>query len=64
MENDLETWEMAKIFGKWLRYMGHLLSISEAALLCWKRLKNFRSGLNIWEMTYIFGKWLKYLRNG
>ena len=27
VENNLETWEMAKIFGKWLRYMGHLLSI-------------------------------------
>ena len=27
MENDLEIWEMAKIFGKWLRYMGHGLSI-------------------------------------
>ena len=21
--NDLEIWEMAKIFGKWLRYIGH-----------------------------------------
>ena len=27
VENDLEIWEMAKIFGKWLRYMGHVLSI-------------------------------------
>ena len=26
-ENDLEIWEMAKIFGKWLRCMGHGLSI-------------------------------------
>ena len=26
-ENDLEIWELAKIFGKWLRYMGHGLSI-------------------------------------
>ena len=25
--NDLEIWEMAKIFEKWLRYMGHGLSI-------------------------------------
>ena len=54
---------MAKIFGIWLRYMGHLSSIWEAALLCWKGLKNLRNGLNMWEMTYIFGKWLKYLRN-
>ena len=27
VENDLEIWEMARIFGKFLRYMGHGLSI-------------------------------------
>ena len=27
VEYDLEIWEMANIFGKWLRYMGHVLSI-------------------------------------
>ena len=27
VEIDLEIWEMAKILGKWLRYMGHGLSI-------------------------------------
>ena len=27
VENHLEIWEMAKIFGKFLRYMGHGLSI-------------------------------------
>ena len=27
VEYDLEISEMAKIFGKWLRYMGHGLSI-------------------------------------
>ena len=27
VENDLEILEMAKIFGKWLRYMGHGFSI-------------------------------------
>ena len=27
VKNDLDIWEMAKIFGKWLRYMGHVLSI-------------------------------------
>ena len=27
VENDLEIWEMVKIFWKWLRYMGHGLSI-------------------------------------
>ena len=25
--NDIEIWEIAKIFGKWLRYIGHGLSI-------------------------------------
>ena len=30
-ENDFEIWEMAKIFGKWLRYMGHGLRIWETA---------------------------------
>ena len=25
--NDLEIWEMAKIFRKWLRYIGHGLSM-------------------------------------
>ena len=27
VENDLKIWEMAKIFGKWFRYMGHGLRI-------------------------------------
>ena len=27
VENDLEIWEMAKMFGKWLRYMGHTFNI-------------------------------------
>ena len=27
VENDLEIWKMAKIIWKWLRYMGHGLSI-------------------------------------
>ena len=26
VEYDLDIWEMAKIFGKWLRYIGHGLS--------------------------------------
>ena len=27
VENDLEIWEMAKIFGKFLRYMGNGFSV-------------------------------------
>ena len=40
MENELEICEMAKIFGKWLRYMGHGLSIGETAWLILKNLTN------------------------
>ena len=68
MENDLEVWEMASIFWKWFRYMGHGLSISETTLLCWKWLKNSTKILNMWEMTYIYIYiWeigLKYLKYG
>ena len=48
MGNDSEIWEISKIFGKWLRYMGHGLSIGETALLCWKLLKNLTNGINMW----------------
>ena len=44
MENDLEICEMAKIIGKWLRYMVHGLSIWETAWLSWKCLKNLTNG--------------------
>ena len=50
MENDLEMWEMAKIFGKWLRRMAHGLSISE-------------NGFTMLEMAKEFDKRLKYVRN-
>ena len=33
---------------------GNDFSILEAALLCWKFLKNLTNGLNMWEMTYIY----------
>ena len=56
MENDIEIWEKAKIFEKWLRYMGHGFSILEKALLSSKWLKNLTKGLNMWGMTYIFRK--------
>ena len=45
MENNLEIWEMAKIFGKWLRYIG-------------SRLKYLRNGLTKLEMAQEFDKWL------
>ena len=49
MENDLEILEMAKIFGKWLRYMA--------------RLKCLRNGFTMLEMAYEFDKRLKYVGN-
>ena len=64
VDNDLDIWEMAQIFGKWLRYMGHGLSIRETSLLCWKWLENLTDGLNMWKMTNVYEKWLKYLRKG
>ena len=64
VDNDLDISEMAKIFGKWLRWKGHGLSIRETSLLCWKWLKNLTDDLNMWKMTNVYGKWLKYLRNG
>ena len=37
MGNDVDIWEMAKIFLNLLRYLGH-------SSLCWKCLKNWRKG--------------------
>ena len=67
MESDLEIWEMAKIIGKWLRYMGHSLSIWESAWLSWKCPKNLTKNVGndvyIWELTKVFEKRPKYLGN-
>ena len=41
-------WEMAKIFGKWLRYMRHGLNM---ASMCGGQLKYLRNGFNMLEMT-------------
>ena len=77
MENDLEIWEMAKIFGKWLRYMVHVLRIWESAWLSWKCLKNLTNAkicgkwriylgiyLSVCETAKIFGKWRRSVGNG
>ena len=77
MASDLEIWEMAKIIGKWLRYMGHSLSIWESAWLSgnvlriWKMAKicgkwriYLRIGLSVWETAKIFGKWRRSVGNG
>ena len=44
MTNDLEILEMAKIFGNWLRYMGHSLNIEN-------RHKYVSNDLNILNMA-------------
>ena len=51
MGNDIDRWEMAKICGKFLRYLAN-------ALINWK------NDLKIWEMAKIFGKWLRCKGNG
>ena len=54
MEHDLEIWEMAKIFGKFLRYMAQICG--EMTYLFDIRLKNVENDLEIWEMAKIFVK--------
>ena len=39
MENDLEIWEMAIIFGKWLKNLTNGLNMWELTYICAKRLK-------------------------
>ena len=62
MENYLEIWEMVKIFGKWLRCMGHGLTIWETFWLSWKRIY-LGIGLSVWETAKIFGKWRRSVGN-
>ena len=47
MGNDLDMWEIAKIFRKWLRYM----------------INGLRNGIIFWEMAYIFEKRIKCVGN-
>ena len=51
MGNDINMWEMAKICGKWLRYLTN-------------GLINWENDLKIWEMAKIFGKLLRYMGHG
>ena len=64
---------MATIFGKWLRYMVHGLSIWETAWIiikiwqmakiCGKWRIYLGIGLSVWETAKIFGKWLGSVGN-
>ena len=49
--NDVDVWEMAKIFVK----MAYVFD---------KQLKYVGNDLEIWEMTKIFEKWLRYMGQG
>ena len=44
-------WEMAQIYGKWLKYLTKGLSV-------WELTQRF------WEMAKIFGQCLRYVRHG
>ena len=44
-------WEMAQIYGKWLKYLTNYLNM-------WELTYRF------WEMGKIFGKWLRYMGHG
>ena len=49
--NDVDLWEMAKIYGKWIKYLTNGLNM-------WKLTQTF------WEMAKIFVKWLRYMVHG
>ena len=51
MENDVDLWRMAKIYGKWHKYLTNGLNI-------WEFTQRF------WEMAKIFVKWLRYMGHG
>ena len=51
MGNDIDMWGMAKICGKWLRYLANALI-------------NWENDLKIWEMAKIFRKLLRYMGHG
>ena len=54
---------MAKIFGKWLKYMGHGLNIWGTVYVFEVRHRFVGNDLNILNMASMRGKRLKYLRN-
>ena len=45
--NDVDLWELSKIYGKWLKYLTNGLNMWE---LTWR----------FWEMAKMFMKWFKY----
>ena len=53
----MDMWEMAKICGKWLKYLANGLINQEMT-------QRFGKWLKFWEMAQIYGALLKYLRSG
>ena len=51
VENDVDLWEIAKIYGKWLKYLTSGLNMRELT-------QRFS------EIPKIFGKWLRYMGHG
>ena len=51
MGNDVGLWEIAKIYGKWFKYL-------TSGLNMWELTERF------WKMAKIFVKWLKYMGHG
>ena len=49
--NDVDLWEMAKIYGKCLKFLIYGLNMCELTQ-------------RFWEMDKIFGKWLRYMVHG
>ena len=46
--NEVDLWEMAKIYGKWLKNLTNGLNMCELTS-------------RFWEMAKIFVKWLKFM---
>ena len=49
--NDVDLWEVSKIYWKWLKYLTNGLNMYELTQ-------------RFWEMAKIFVKWLKYMEHG
>ena len=51
MGNDVDLWEVSKIYGKWFKYLVNGFNM-------WELTQRF------WAMPKVFVKWLKYMVHG
>ena len=49
--NDINLWEIAKICGKWIKYLINHLINSEMTQRFGKQLKYFGNGLDLWGIA-------------